>query len=148
MTVWPSFCRWPAFGLPMMPRPMKAMVLMSRLFRRSGPGGSARRALLAREPGEGVGVGGLVLQADRAGVAAGPQVLDPAPDRQLAAAGGAPAGGGGDLDVRDAVPVGGHLGVDIGPVDGEVVDVEEQPEVRRAVLVTHPVEDGDHVGRG
>src|SRR5690606_1115061 len=145
MTVWPAFCRWTAIGLPMMPRPMKAMVLMSRLFRRSGPGGSARRALRAREPGEGVGVGGLVLQADRAGVAAGAQVLDPAPDRQLTAAGGAPAGGVGDLDVGDAVAVGGHLGLDVGAVDGEVVDVEEQPEVGGAVLVAHPVQHRDDV---
>ena len=27
MTVWPALTRWPAIGLPMMPRPMKAMVL-------------------------------------------------------------------------------------------------------------------------
>src|SRR5690625_3872142 len=152
-TLWPAFCRWTAIGLPMMPRPMKAMVLMTLPFRGGGVGsvggaGSASRALLAREPGERVGVGGLVLQTDRAGVAGAAQVLDPPLDRELAAAGGAAAGGVGDLHVGDPLGIGGEVGVDVGAVDRQVVDVEEEAEVRSAVLVTDAVEDGDDVGGG
>jgi hypothetical protein len=31
-TVWPALARWTAIGLPMMPRPMKAMFVMSDLL--------------------------------------------------------------------------------------------------------------------
>src|SRR5690606_12310488 len=89
-----------------------------------------------------------VLQPHRAGVAAAAQVLDPVGDGQSAGAGGAPARGVGDLHVGDPVAVGGDLGGDVRAVDGEMVDVAEQPEVGRAVLRGDPVQYGDGVGGG
>src|SRR5699024_2324681 len=85
------------------------------------------------QPGERVGLGGgaggLVLQPEPAVVAAGEEVGGPAGDRRLAGAGLVPAGGVGDLHVRDTVGIGGARRVDVVAVGDQVVHVEEQADV-------------------
>ena len=95
-TSWPAFCRWTAIGLPMMPRPMKAMVVIA--FSLQACAGRARQcagAPFAGQPAQarrGVG-GGLVLQADPPGVPAagelgrGSRSRSSSPGAGLAAAG-------------------------------------------------------------
>src|SRR5690606_40335219 len=63
--------------------------------------------------------------------------------RQLAGTGLVAAGRVGDLHVRDTVAVVRDGGLDVVAVDGEVVDVEQQPDVGGTVLARDPVEDRD-----
>src|SRR5690349_13060977 len=102
----------------MIPRPMKAMFVMSMSPKKLA-------AALEREPAEAfVGGGGrLVLEPDQAGVAVcleGGQLLV---ERQGAGSGLAPAGRVGDLYVRDPRGVLGDHPLDVVPVDRKVVEV-------------------------
>src|ERR1700712_1551277 len=106
----PASTRLAAIGPPMIPRPMKATVVM-----RSAPllslvrQGCRRSALLGRrapgagQPVEGVGTGaaGLVLEPDPAVVAGGGDAVEPGVDRELPGARLVAAGGVGDLHVPD-----------------------------------------------
>src|SRR5690606_10251687 len=97
---------------------------------------------------ERVGGVGLVLEADPAVVAAGAQVLGPAVDGQVDRAGLAAPGGVRDLHVRDAVAVRRERLVDVVAVDGQVVHVEQEAEVRLAVVGGDPVDDAHGGGGG
>src|SRR4051794_18857739 len=149
----PAFTRLAAIGPPMMPRPMKATVVMSVVLsgirrRRSERGG----ALGAGEPVEGVGAGaaGLVLQTDPAVVARGRDAAQVAVDVEAAGAGLVAAGVVGDLDVPDPARRGRDRLLDVVAVDGQVVDVEQQRDVLRCagILRGDPVDRVEGVGGG
>lgn len=54
----------------------------------------------------------------------------------------------GDLDVPDAINVGGHDRGEVVPVDCQVVEVGQQPEVLCIDRVLDAVDDADDVCRG
>src|SRR5262249_3357784 len=87
------------------------------------PGG----AVAAGHPVERIGAGGLVLEADVAGVAAVGQLGEVAVEVERARAGFAATGGVGDLYVTDEVAVFLQGGGDVVAVDLQVVKVGEQP---------------------
>src|SRR3712207_8760247 len=106
MTSKPALTRLPAIGAPMMPRPMKATVVIGTLPPCRGgerPWGVRGSGGGAVQPAEALGGGaaGLVLQPDPAVVTRGRQLVEVAVQVALAGAGLVPAGGGGDLYVRD-----------------------------------------------
>src|SRR5699024_5912509 len=130
-------------GEPMMPSPMKATFVIY-----SSPSLLVAPALVRRQPRKWVGGGfvggGLVLQPDPPVVAATGEVRDPPGDGQLPCAGLVPPGRIGDLDVGDPLGVGLPRRIHIVPVDREVEDIEEEPDV----LLARAVDRGDRLGRG
>ena len=63
MTVWPALTRWPAIGPPMMPRPMKAMVLKLDLLSEGGTVSAATIDRAARRGCRAVVVAGMYSRA-------------------------------------------------------------------------------------
>jgi hypothetical protein len=59
-----------------------------------------------------------------------------------------PAGRVCDLHVRDAVGIGGDHGIEVVDIDGEMVEVAEQREVRHAALPCDSVDHIDDLGGG
>src|SRR5699024_9308531 len=143
VTWYPAFCRCTAMGEPMMPSPMKAMFVIY-----SSPSLLVAPTLARRQPSKwvsgGLVGGGLVLQPDPSAVATTGEVGDPPGDGHLPCPGLVPPRRIGDLDVGDPLGVGFPRRVNVVTVDGEVEDVEEEPDI----LLTRAVERGNCVGRG
>src|SRR3954453_20915634 len=147
----PASTRCAAIGPPMMPSPMKPIVVMRLPCTRSERIGSWTTAPgRARKPTEAVGArsGRRVLQADVARVPDAGELVEVTGDVEDAAAGLVPTGGIGDLHVADAVGVRGQRGVDVVAVRRQVIDVEQQPQIVRSGLALHTVDHGDRIGGG
>src|SRR6185436_15678539 len=105
---------------------------------------------LARQPGEALGGGrggGLVLEADPPGIPGPGEVTEVALEVEGPGAGLAATGGVGDLHVRGAIDVCRDRGIEVVAVGGEVVEVEEEADVRLP-RGTDVVDDGHGVGGG
>src|SRR6478735_11085868 len=156
MTSNPAFTRWPAIGPPMMPRPMKATVVIdlssslgwyARLESTDMSGG---RTVGQRQPGQAVpgAHGRLVLQRDIPVVALGRERGQVPVDVQPAGARLAAARAVGDLHVPDPIGVVLDGRGYVVAVDVQVVQVAEELDVGDSGGRLHPVDHPDHVGRG
>src|SRR5690348_10527875 len=127
----PALTRLAAIGPPMIPRPMKATVVMWEytFLSVSGVGVSGRsagraglpRSFVSGQPVEGVGAGaaGLVLEPHPAVVARGGDPVEPGVDRELPGGGLFVAGRVGDLHVPDPTGRGIDRRLDVVAVDRE-----------------------------
>src|SRR6476659_10838095 len=119
-------------GLPMIPSPMNAIVLTNLLDSVSSGGcvseASARRALLAGQPVEGVLAGGLVFEPDIAVVPVPGQLIQIARDVKRSGAGFAAPRCIGDLHMSDTGGIRIDRRADVVPVHREMVQVGEQSQ--------------------
>ena len=143
----PAFCRWTDMGWPMMPRPMKAMVVMRVLLAVEVDQTVLRRALGSQRQA-GVGAGGrLVLEAHPAVVPAAGEVAEQPVQVELAGPGLATTGPVGDLHVGGDLGVRGDRGVEVVTVVGQVEQVAQEADVGVPVP-TDGIDDRDGVGSG
>src|SRR5215218_4396876 len=138
MTSKPAVTRLAAIGPPMMPRPMKATVVMRDPPCRGGgrsDGGTA-------QPAEAVGgrAAGHVLQPDPAVVTGVREPAEVPVEVELPGARFVPAGRVGDLHVRDPRAVRGDHPVEVLTVDGQVVQVAQEPQVGHPGLLGDAVD--------
>src|SRR6476660_10132256 len=119
-------------GLPMILSPMNAIVLTSLLDSVSSGGcvseASARRALFAGQPVEGVLAGGLVFETDIAAVPLSGELVQVARDVKRSGAGFAAPRCVGDLHVPDTGGIRLDRRADVVPVHREMVQVGEQSQ--------------------
>ena len=133
----------------MIPSPMNAIVLTSLLDSVRVVGcvleGSARRALVAGQPVEGVLAGRLVFESDIAAIPVSGELVQIARDVKCSGAGFAAPRCVGDLHVSDARGVRVDRRADVVPVDREVVEVGEQSQGLDTVVGLNSVDHRDGI---
>ena len=144
MTVCPALTRWHAIGLPMIPSPMKAIVLIRSSFLLVVSHTPSRRARLGaairRCPAWSPCTPGRCIPCSPVRPAARGRS-----ERDFTGARLTSPGRVGDLHVADPAAVIAYRGGDVVAVDVEVVEVGEQPQLVAAVFGVHTIDHADGV---